>query len=153
MLKRWSDEWKDKKTMEMETFNGKRELNINEGETASSISQSRVSNKADKAAILASEAQKQFGGKVGGRKPEGGRNVQFADEPPSPGRGDGNDSDVKNEIKKLDKLLQGYEDEMGIGNDDINFRTLDDLAKSKSRMQRDDQQNQEDLEEAKQLAD
>jgi hypothetical protein len=75
MLKRWSDEWKDKKTMEMETFNGKRELNINEGETASSISQSRVSNKADKAAILASEAQKQFGGKVGGRKPEGGRNV------------------------------------------------------------------------------
>jgi len=38
MLKRWGEEWKDKKIIEIETFNGKRELNVNEGETASSIS-------------------------------------------------------------------------------------------------------------------
>ena len=37
-LKRWSEEWKEKKIVEMETFNGKREVNINEGETASSMS-------------------------------------------------------------------------------------------------------------------
>ena len=41
---------------------------------------------------------------------------------------------------------------MGIGNDDINFRTLGDLSKSKSRMQREENETQEDLEEAKQLA-
>jgi hypothetical protein len=37
----------------MELFNGKREVNINEGETASSISASRFSNKPEKAAQLA----------------------------------------------------------------------------------------------------
>ena len=52
-LKRWSEEWKEKKIVEMETFNGKREVNINEGETASTMSQSRVSRGADKAATLA----------------------------------------------------------------------------------------------------
>jgi hypothetical protein len=75
MLKRWGEEWKDRKTVEMETFNGKRELNINEGETASSISQSRVSNKAEKANVLAKDAQAQYGAMAGGRKNEGGRNV------------------------------------------------------------------------------
>ena len=50
MLKRWSQEWREKKIVEMETFNGKREVNLNEGETASTMSQSRVSaNKTDKA--------------------------------------------------------------------------------------------------------
>ena len=56
-LKRWSDEWREKKTSEMEIFNGKREVNVNEGETATSISQSRVSvNKTDKAQQIAQDA-------------------------------------------------------------------------------------------------
>ena len=59
-LKRWSEEWRDKKTSEMEIFNGKREVNVNEGETATSISQSRVSaaqnNKTDKAQKLHQDA-------------------------------------------------------------------------------------------------
>lgn len=41
----------------MAIFNGKREVNINEGETASSMSQSRVSNKPEKAKQLANAAQ------------------------------------------------------------------------------------------------
>ena len=40
----------------MEIFTGKREVNINEGETASSISQSRISNKGEKATQLAKQA-------------------------------------------------------------------------------------------------
>ena len=52
-LKRWSEEWREKKMSEMEIFNGKREVNLNEGETASSMSQSKVSNKVEKAKILA----------------------------------------------------------------------------------------------------
>ncbi len=51
-LKRWSDEWKEKKAAEMELFNGKREISINEGETASTVSASRISNKQEKAAQL-----------------------------------------------------------------------------------------------------
>ena len=43
-MRRWSDERLDKKQSEMEAFNGKRE--VNEGETVSSISQSKVSVKA-----------------------------------------------------------------------------------------------------------
>ena len=58
----------------METFNGRREININEGETASSMSQSRVSHKADKAQQIAQDAQSKFGG-GGVRKAGDGRNV------------------------------------------------------------------------------
>lgn len=56
MLKRWSEEWREKKASEMELFTGKREISINEGETASTMSQSRVSNKAEKANAIANEA-------------------------------------------------------------------------------------------------
>lgn len=35
---RWGDEWQEKKEIEMEIFNGKKEANINEGETASTMS-------------------------------------------------------------------------------------------------------------------
>ena len=49
---RWNDELVERKQMEMETFNGKRD--INEGETASTLSQSRVSaNKAEKGQQIA----------------------------------------------------------------------------------------------------
>lgn len=51
--KRWKAEWAEKKASEMEIFTGKREVNINEGETASSISQSRVSNKGERASQIA----------------------------------------------------------------------------------------------------
>lgn len=57
LLARWAEEWREKKTNEMAIFNGKREVNINEGETASSMSQSRVSNKQEKAQKIAYEAQ------------------------------------------------------------------------------------------------
>lgn len=52
-LSRWSEEWREKKAQEMAIFNGKVEVSINEGETASSISQSRMSNKQEKAQKLA----------------------------------------------------------------------------------------------------
>lgn len=55
-LKRWAEEWREKKAGEMELFTGKREISINEGETASTMSQSKHSNKAEKANALASEA-------------------------------------------------------------------------------------------------
>ncbi len=61
-LKRWSDEWKEKKIAEMELFNGKREISINEGETASTVSASRISNKQEKAAQLHQDALREHGG-------------------------------------------------------------------------------------------
>jgi len=33
-LKRWAEEWREKKTAEMEIFNGKTAININEGESS-----------------------------------------------------------------------------------------------------------------------
>ena len=48
LLRRWSEEWKERKVNEMEIFNGKKEIG-NDAETASSVSQSRVSNKAERA--------------------------------------------------------------------------------------------------------
>ena len=77
-LKRWSEEWREKKTSEMEIFNDKRELNVNEGETATSISQSRVSvNKTDKAQQIAQDASKVHGGGLnkGLKRTEGGLQV------------------------------------------------------------------------------
>ena len=56
LRKRWTEELRLKKSGEMEIFNGRQAVNINEGETASSISQSKVSNKAEKAAKLAQDA-------------------------------------------------------------------------------------------------
>ena len=45
----WNKELREKKSTEMAIFNGKKEVNINEGETASSFSQSRISHKTEKA--------------------------------------------------------------------------------------------------------
>ena len=107
-LARWSEEWREKKASEMSIFNGKREININEGETASSMSQSRVSHKQEKANKLAQEAQKEFGGIRGSRKAADGRKVNF-EEPGSPGLHpdfrDG-EGEGKAEIRELDKLLK-----------------------------------------------
>ena len=77
-LKRWSDEWREKKSSEMEIFNGKREVNVNEGETATSISQSRVSvNKTNNAQQIAQDASKTHGGGLnkGLKRTEGGLQV------------------------------------------------------------------------------
>ncbi len=72
----------------------------------------------------------------------------FADEPQSPTAArhemrEGG-SDGKAPIRELDKILQGYADEMGIGDDDDigmerQISTLEELSKSKSRMIRDEE--------------
>ena len=46
MHKRWHEEWLERKVAEMEVFTGKKDAAANEGETASTVSMSRVSNKA-----------------------------------------------------------------------------------------------------------
>ena len=138
-LARWSEEWKEKRTKEMETFNGKREVNINEGETASSFSQSRVSHGPEKAQRLAQEAQKEFGGMQGGKKTTDGRKVAF-EEPESPGmrldRSKG-EIDGREGISEIDKILNQAEDDLDLGNLDKFDRmvsyTLEDLSKAKSR--------------------
>ena len=48
-MKRWYDEYKEKRDTEMEVFSGKRDANVNDGETASTVSQSKMSNKVEKA--------------------------------------------------------------------------------------------------------
>ena len=89
----------------MATFNGKREININEGETASSMSQSRVSNKQEKAQILQKQAQAEYGGMQGSRKAADGRKVNFED-PSSPGlRGDLRDDGAEGDDRNLEKTL------------------------------------------------
>jgi len=65
----------------MEIFNGRREININEGETASSISATRVSNPTEKAQQLADNAQRRFGGAKDTKATGNKRQVQFEDEP------------------------------------------------------------------------
>lgn len=146
-LKRWNAEWREKKIIEMETFIGKRELNVNEGETASTMSQSRVSaNKTDKAQQLAKDAQRRFGSS-GTKKDRagGGPKVGFADEPQSPTAArhemrEGLDSDGKAEIREIDKILQGYQDDMENDTGDIpEVKNLKELSKSKSRVLRDDE--------------
>lgn len=103
----------------MELFNGKREVNINEGETASSISASRVSNKPEKAAQLALDAQSRFGGGQNSKKQDG-RSVAFAE----PGSPEGREawretgSDSKQGIRDIDKILAQNEAQMGIDNED-----------------------------------
>ena len=47
----------------MEIFNGKREQNFDQSETGSSNSQTRISNKPEKAEQLARDAQSKFGGR------------------------------------------------------------------------------------------
>lgn len=142
----------------MELFTGKREISINEGETASTMSQSKHSNKAEKANALASEAQKQFGGMERSKHGDGGRNVQFADNPPSPSQRaelrDGG-SDGKADLRELEKVVAGYEDQMGIdpyGGDMPVVSSLEEFSKSKSRVLRDNDDLQEEIEEAKELA-
>jgi len=86
-LARWSEEWQDKKAAEMAIFNGKREVSINEGETASSLSQSRVSHTKETALRKNEEAkirEMQLGGIPRSRKAVDGRKVNF-EEPNSPG--------------------------------------------------------------------
>ena len=57
-LKRWSEEWREKKAAEMEIFNGKREININEGDSSvSGVSRhSKKSDQAEKGQKIAEEA-------------------------------------------------------------------------------------------------
>lgn len=62
LLRRWAEEWREKITVEMENFCGRREQNFNESETASSLSGTRISNKPAKAEVLARDAQTRFGG-------------------------------------------------------------------------------------------
>lgn len=80
-LRRWSEEWREKKTAEMDYFCGRREQQINESETASTMSASRISHKQEKAQQIAKAAQEQFGSSH--RKTGDGRKVQF-DHPESP---------------------------------------------------------------------
>ena len=56
LLRRWADEWSEKKTVEMDNFCARREQNFNESETASSLSGTRISNKPEKAEQLARDA-------------------------------------------------------------------------------------------------
>lgn len=84
MLKRWSDEWKEKKTSEMDIFIGRREIGINEGETASSVSATKVSHNTEKAQQLADDAQRKFGSGKDKRVSTAGRMVQFENMPASP---------------------------------------------------------------------
>ena len=65
---RWSQESTERKAQEMEIFKGKKEVAANEGETASTVSMSRVSNKADRAQQLQKDATAKYGndrGKTG----------------------------------------------------------------------------------------
>ena len=55
-LRRWSEEWREKKVVAMDNFCGRREQNFNESETGSSISASRVGNKPENAQKLANAA-------------------------------------------------------------------------------------------------
>ena len=83
----------------------------------------------------------------------------FDDEPQSPDAArhelkEGG-SDGKDQIRELDKILAGYQDELGLdedGNFERQISTLEELSKSKSRMMREDEDLQEELEEEKQLA-
>lgn len=152
-LKRWSDEWREKKSGEMEIFNGKREVNVNEGETATSISQSRVSaNKAEKGKQLAQDAQKQLGGlKQGLKRTEGGPHVHWGEneEPQSPNinRLHMQESDARQDIKFIDDALAG---DGGVDGMPM-VSSLAELSKSKSRMVREDDLLAEELEEEKEL--
>ena len=45
-LRRWSEELREKKTIEMDGFCGRRDQNFNESETGSSVSGTRIGNQA-----------------------------------------------------------------------------------------------------------
>ena len=128
---------------EMEVFNGKREVNINEGETASSISQSRISHKGEKAEKIAKQAAQDYQGKHKGRKTGDDRKVAFFEEPESPGlRGDDYRDDVgsdgKKAIENVDKYLGGTLDDLDTMDDSYGGVTsLAELSKRKSRQDRD----------------
>ena len=149
-LKRWSEEWREKKTAEMEIFNGKTAININEGESSvSGVSQqSKKSNQAEKGQKIAEAAQIQFAG-VENKKKVDGRGVQF-EEPSSPGLDrkqmrEAGGSDGKEEIRTLDQYLAGAGEEFGIGLEKT--MSLEELSKRKSRVMRDEEELNEELEE------
>ena len=91
----------------MELFNGKRDIAINEGETASTISASRISNKQERAEQLAKDAESKFGG--GTDKPKTGKGVSFAEQPESPEGRDGmrelGSDDKGKRTLDIDKIL------------------------------------------------
>ena len=135
----------------MDVFSGKRDANVNDGETASTVSQSKMSNKIEKAQQLAQDAQSRFGGKE--KKSRDNKAVSFAQEPASPtaARHEMRDhgSDGKDDIRAIDKILSGHLDD---DFDEIpGVQSLEQLSKSKSRMDRDLEADQEELEEQKQL--
>ena len=156
----WNRELREKKQNEMAIFNGKREVNINEGETASSFSQSRVSHKTEKAQQIQKEAQERHKDDLlGSRKAADGRTVNFAlQEPVSPGlRPDGEaDGDSKADLKDLEKFMSQNHADVDLDVDDMGdrgFSTLEDFKKRQSRLMRDEEAQQEIDEEEKELAD
>lgn len=94
----------------METFNGKHD--INDGETASTITQSRVSNKTGRGQQIAQESQARSGGmsQGGRRKNEGRKGVQFAENEGSPNQSPDFMRDDKDAIRAIDQALADGED-------------------------------------------
>lgn len=135
----------------MELFNGKREISINEGETASTVSASRISNKQEKAAQLAQDAQREYGGERKQKKLDG-KGVSFAEHgSPEAGRDAMREggSDNKASIKYLDNILDANQAQKN-GDDDAlleNIMDIGDLSKSKSRIERNDEHEKELMEE------
>ena len=127
----------------MDVFSGKRDVNVNDGETASTVSQSKMSNKVEKAQQLAADAQNRFGGKE--KKARDGRAVSFAQDPnepqsPTAARHEMREhgSDGKDDIRAIDKILSGYTDDLDdLDANGIGVSSLEQLSKSKSRMDRD----------------
>ena len=119
--------------MEMQTFNGKRD--INEGETASTMSQSRVSGiRALQGKQIAQKSQAQFGG-MAKRPNEGRKGVQFADaDDGSPSHSPDNMREGKDGIRKLDKALA---DGQHVDQLERQISSLEDFSKQKSRFIRD----------------
>lgn len=110
-LKHWSEEWREKKASEMETFNGKRD--INEGETASTLSQSRVSNKTGRGQQIAQQSQASYGGmSQRGRRINDGRkgNVKFANDEGSRSPSPEFMREGKDAIRAIDQALADGDD-------------------------------------------
>ena len=135
-FKRWNSELAEKKTGEIEAFNGKRE--INEGETASTVSQSKFSNTAERGQNLAQSSQQKFGGLSASSRrlndARRGGTVQFADEDGSRSPSPDFARDGRDEIRVIDEALAG--------GDDVDFMdrrqlSLGELSRHKSKDFRD----------------
>lgn len=103
---------------------------------------------------MAQDAQNKFGGKD--KKARDNRAVSFAQDPnepqsPTAARHEMRDhgSDGKDDIRAIDKILSGQHDDDF--EEDGGVQSLAQLSKSKSRMDRDIEQDAEELEEQKQL--